>query len=267
MNGTRFLLTVFALVMIPSIAAAKPERRMALMIGNSLYPAAALTGSTDNADTITKALKKCNFTVTKALNLDKEHMAHVLAEFQQALTETRGIGFFYFAGNGFQADGENYLIPIDADPKSKADAVARSIPLSSVMEAMKTAGGRINIIALEAANPDPFGADFRPAKAGFAAMTAPKGFFLMTSALPDTVVRATPEQSSLFTARLAELLTTPETALKDGFEALREDILKATGDKQAPWLSADVVEPVYLYDPKRDFFHLLADVREFMRSS
>jgi len=224
---------------------------MALVIGNSLYQAAPLTRPTDDVNTITKALRKCNFTVTKEMNLDKKNAERVISEFQQALTKTKGIGFFYFAGHGFQADGENYLIPIDAAPKNKADAVSSAIRLSSVLESMNAAGNRLNIVALEASNAAPFGMDFQPAAPGFADMTPPPGFFLMSAAQPDTVVVKTSDRKSLFTARLSELITTPELDIKEGFTSLIEDILKSTQEKQRPWFSTTIEESIYLFSLKR----------------
>jgi len=132
MNRTRFFSTVSLLLMIPAMAFAKPEKHMALVIGNTLYAAAPLISPTNDANTIAKALEKCNFTVTKKLNLDRKNMERALSEFQQALRSGGGVGYFYFAGNGFQINGENYLAPIDADPKVEKDATSGSFHIFSV---------------------------------------------------------------------------------------------------------------------------------------
>jgi len=267
MNRTRFFSTVSLLLMIPAMAFAKPEKHMALVIGNTLYAAAPLISPANDADTIAKALEKCNFTVTKKLNLDRENMERALSEFQQALRSGGGVGYFYFAGNGFQVNGENYLAPIDADPKVEKDATSGSILVSSILKTMKDAGNRINIVVLDAAYASPFGDSFQLKKAGFAEMQAPDGFVIISAAQPDTVVEDKSGRKSPFTADLSQSLTTPDLELMESFEQVSKEIVKSSLEKQEPWMSASVLEPIYLFYPKLDFFNLLADIKRFRKFS
>ena len=267
MTWTRFSLTVWLVLLVPSLVFAKPEIRTALVIGNTLYALSPLISPVNDTDTIAKTLEKCNFTVIKKSNLTRDHMEQALLEFQESLRRKGGVGFFYFAGNGFQLNGINYLVPIDADPTNETEAASASLSVLSVQEAMKEAGNRTNIVVLDATYKSPFGESVEPVKPGFALMDAPDGFVIMSATQPDSVVADKTGRVSLFTAGLSQSFTTPETELLVSFKELSEDIAKSTQDKQVPWIKTSVFEPIFLYYPKLLFLNLLADIERFKEFS
>ena len=72
------------------------------------------------------------------LDAARQQMADGIAAFRCQL-HPGGVGLFYFAGNGAQVEGTNYLIPIGANVESamtaKADALAAERDVASMMEA------------------------------------------------------------------------------------------------------------------------------------
>jgi len=60
------------------------------------------------------------------------------------------VGVVYFFGHGAQADGENYLIPVEAYIRSKAELQEFAYNARIILGEMEDAGNRVNILILDA---------------------------------------------------------------------------------------------------------------------
>jgi len=249
--------------MISPLSAEQPKKNIALVIGNNLYEKTPLLSPGTDANTIAKTLEKCNFIVSKGLNLDSTDMKERISTFGQALKEEGGIGIFYFSGHGIQVDGRNYLVPLRFKDFNKEDVKSGCIEIDSIIETMKSAGNPVNIIILDAAYAAPFGKDFEPEKPGLAKMEAPEGFMIISSAQPSVAVKDTSFRQSPFTEKLSKHLITPELDIREALFKVREEIEKATKKKQSPEITEKISSAIHLYYPKRDFFRLLADIKQF----
>jgi len=265
MTWNRVAFVVAWLMLLPAAAAAKPEHRTALLIGNNLYEAAPLVRPPNDVDTISKALSKCNFNVTQKLNLNKQGMLDAVAQFGQSLKQAGGIGLFYFAGHAVQVAGENYLVPIRSTIVGSEDVAGSCVRLASVVESMESAGNRINLILLESANEQSLGKAVRIEKPGLASLQLPDGFILIAACRPDKVFEDKTSRTSLLTSALAKNLTTPELEIKDMFERVSEQVLETTKNKQDPWFLSTLPGLFYPYYPKLDFYNLLRDLEEFQQ--
>jgi len=129
-----------ALALIPSVAgAAAPidETRVALVIGNSVYPDSPLHDSVPDARAMAETLTRLGFNVTKKENATFRDMVDALRGFGETMIRTRGTALFYFSGHGLQLEGENYLLPVDADFKRAYEIKYRSLLLAQVLDEMK----------------------------------------------------------------------------------------------------------------------------------
>ena len=52
----------------------------------------------------------------------------------------------FYAGHGIQADGENWLIPANAEVETEGDLQFEAISLFTVMEAMEGSGVDLNLM-------------------------------------------------------------------------------------------------------------------------
>jgi hypothetical protein len=95
-----------------------PERRTALVIGNSAYQKSPLVNPVNDAQAMAATLGSLGFTVTKIENASKSQMANAIRQFGDTI-KLGGVGLFYFAGHGVQVNGENFLIPVDDDIQEK----------------------------------------------------------------------------------------------------------------------------------------------------
>jgi hypothetical protein len=130
------LLTAVAVlgVALPS-APALAEKRIALVIGNSAYQhVAPLRNPRNDATLIAETLRGLGFGLVGGraqLDLDKRGVDAAVQDFGKLL-EGADVGLFYYAGNGVQVRGANYLVPIGADPTRRQTSIFKcSTRLSS----------------------------------------------------------------------------------------------------------------------------------------
>src|ERR1700694_2304613 len=100
---------------------ANAGKRIALVIGNGAYTSAPpLKNPPNDAREMAATLRTLGFDVTSGINTNQRDMKRLIREFGQKL-KAGGSGLFYYAGQGVQSKGRNYLIPVDADIQSEAE--------------------------------------------------------------------------------------------------------------------------------------------------
>ncbi|MFC1819894.1 caspase domain-containing protein [Thermodesulfobacteriota bacterium] len=167
-----FVFTLLVIILFPSFAFPErgivvTEKRIALVIGNGDYRASHLANPVNDANDIAVALERCNFTVMKKTNATRSEMRKAIRDFGNKI-KGGGVGLFYFAGHGIQMNGQNYLVPIEADVAMEDEVPDECLMVSSVLRKMETAGNRLNIVILDACRNTPFGRSFRSGNRGLA---------------------------------------------------------------------------------------------------
>ena len=85
--------------------------------------------------------------------------------------EGGAIGFFYYSGHGMQVGDRNFLIPVEASPRSAADVDFELVNVDLVMRQIAHGGGRLSMIILDACRNNPFaGRDSRASGGGLASI-------------------------------------------------------------------------------------------------
>ena len=109
----KFLSTLLFIIVTVAMFA---ESRNALLIANGKYNNfPSLVNPMPEAEELKKSLIELGFDVTIVTNASKEQMETAILDFQKKLSANKGIGFFHYGGHAVQVNGENYLIPADAD--------------------------------------------------------------------------------------------------------------------------------------------------------
>jgi len=124
------LLAGTGLMATPAVA----EKRVALAIGNDLYPNLPadrqLRKAANDATTIAGTLKSLGFEVIVGTNLGRQAMIDKLAEFTARL-QPGDTAALFFAGHGVAIGGVNYLIPSDVPAVTEgAEARVRGASLA-----------------------------------------------------------------------------------------------------------------------------------------
>jgi uncharacterized caspase-like protein len=214
---------------------ASAEKRVALVIGNSAYQnVATLANTANDAAAIANLLQKASFdTVELNRDIGTVEMKRALEDLARNSRDA-DIAVVYFAGRSIEAHGINYLAPVDVSP---SDAPGDAIALDRVLQSIEGAK-RLQLIILDACHGNSFAPANGPACAPSRSLSA------MTSGRPNTVIAfAANAGTSLrdrggnpFTAALLRHLTADGLDLQQAFVRVRDEVMKATGNGQEPFV-------------------------------
>jgi uncharacterized caspase-like protein len=152
------LVAMLAGVLALCASSAWAQQKYALVIGNAAYrQVTGLRNSVNDARDMSAALKSLGFTVDTVLNGSLGDMENAVMRLQSKLqTSKNAYGFFYYAGHGVQANGANYLIPVDASVPNAAALRYHTLNMQEVLDELNSAGNALNIVVLDACRDNPF---------------------------------------------------------------------------------------------------------------
>ena len=155
-SSLRLLVGIMILLALPLFSQAQGIRQ-ALVIGNGNYAdLGKLRNPVNDATDIAAALGRLGFKVTLITDASRKGMNQALNDFHDALAQDSGSdGFFWYAGHGVQAKGENYLIPVGADIRREADLEDEAVSVRRLNSLLDDARNRVNIVVLDACRNNP----------------------------------------------------------------------------------------------------------------
>jgi uncharacterized caspase-like protein len=172
---------------------------------------------------------------------------------------TGDVALFYYSGHGLQVDGENHLLPIDFGATDEAQVKYQAYSASQVHDRMQRAGGRLNILILDACRDNPFRAA-RGGAAGWAAMASGRGTLIAFATAPgSTASDNLSESNGLFTKFLLDTLRRPGLKLSEILDRVREQVDEASGHRQVPYTVSGVVGAFIFRDPDAEERRLVAE--------
>jgi hypothetical protein len=240
------------------------ERRIALIIGNSQYrDLPRLDNPQNDAELIAATLQKLGFKVIggKALlDLGKAETEKALQTFTDALQQSDSfsgidasvVSLFYYAGHGIQARGENYLIPVDANPTKESDFNFQLVNVNLILRSMESAGTALNMVILDACRNNPIGGrGLRGSSSGLAEMKAPEGTLISFATQSGNVAQDGPAGgNSPFALALAWGIQQPGLDQFGAFNRVGVRVKKMTAGAQQPWMSNSPIEGEFFFSRK-----------------
>ena len=236
------------------LAQAQAGKRSALVIGNGAYTDIPLDNAVNDAEAVARTLQEIGFSVTLVRNADRRTIDEAVEAFSRRLGPNE-IGLFYFSGHGVQVDGENYLVPINAQLRRQSDAQYDAVPLGKVMNAVETTRASSKIFILDACRENPFIRRWRSTGRGGTAqgLATPRssgegGTLIAFSTAPGKVAAdgVGTSSNSPFTASLLRHLRTPNLEVGQLFRRVRGDVMEATGKQQIPWVLEALIGEVII---------------------
>lgn len=236
-----FVVSAFALILPATGASA--DQRMALVMGNSAYQRAPkLSNAANDAGLLAETFKKAGFTVVEARNdLSAQEMRRALRDFG-ARARGADIAVIYYAGHGIEIDGNNYLVPVDAQLENDTDVYDETIGLDRVLVAIEPAK-RLRLVILDACRDNPFA---KTMKRTMASRAVSRGLAKVEPVSPNTLVAFAAKagltaldgdgRNSPFATALAHHLATPGLDLRKAFGYVRDEVLQATTNRQEPFI-------------------------------
>src|SRR5712671_5551501 len=212
--------------------AAFAENRVALVIGQSNYHSViALPNPANDARAVSRLLGDAGFDVTSAADLSQNEMREKVSDFA-AKVAAKGpdtVALVFYAGHGLQIDGENFLVPVDVDPKREADIPLQAIRLNDVLNTLTSVPSKTRILLLDACRNNPFPAINRSAGHGLAivdAKTGAPGTFMSFSTSPGAEAEDGNGADSPYTTALLAAAKEPGP-IEETFKRVRLSVNKA----------------------------------------
>jgi hypothetical protein len=227
------------------------ERRTALVIGNSTYDKMPLKNPINDAVSVANTLTELGFDVKLVTDADQNTIKNVIRQFGQKLKDTQGIGMFYYAGHGIQANGNNYIIPVNANIEKDLDVETEGVDIGRIFVEMDYAQNPMNIVILDACRDNPFESKFKSRAAnGLAAINrAPSGTFIAYSTSPGNVALDGIGDNGLYTQEFLKAIKEPNLRLEDVFKMVRSNVRKLSNNQQIPWENSSI-EGDFYFMPK-----------------
>ena len=237
--------------MIGGIGECKADKRIALIVGNSRYQnVTPLNNPGNDASLMAETLRGVGFTLIGGraqVDLDKPGFDRVVQEFGRALTGA-DVALFYYSGHGMQIRGENYLVPVSANPTREADVDFQMLNVNLVMRQMEGSGTKLNIVILDACRNNPFGGrGLRAADGGLAQIRGAEGTLISFATQPGNVAQDGSGRNSPFTEALAETIRKPGLDVLQTFNQVGLKVMRTTGGAQIPWTSSSPIDGSFYF--------------------
>jgi len=226
----------------------RPDKeRIALIIGNGAYTSVQrLTNPPNDAMGMADTLGSLGFDVTVRTNLGYREMSRVISDFGERLAGSGGVGLFYFSGHGAQADGENYLIPVNSDIRHERELRYKAVSAGLVLAQMENARNSLNIIILDACRNNPFAGKFKSlGRSGLASMDAPVGTVIAYATAPGKTASEGPGRYSIYTHSLLQQMKISGVEIGTMFRNIRRKVVGYTSGKQVPWEASSLMGEFY----------------------
>jgi len=135
---------------------ANAESRYALLIANQNYPTpqkdlnifGELEMPVSEMRELSKVLQNYDFTVTEVTDADLDKMSSAINRFVSKL-QPGDVGLLYYAGHGAQAEGHNYLIPVNKKFADATDVKNGAYLAQSAIDKLSGSSARVKLVFLD----------------------------------------------------------------------------------------------------------------------
>jgi hypothetical protein len=235
--------------------ASQPQKRVALVIGNSAYRnAVELLNPRNDAIAVSAKLLDLGFEVVDGQDLDKNGMERSIREFIRKV-EGADVSFFFYAGHGMQVAGKNYLIPVDARLEDTAAIDFETIDADRVLGYMAEEN-RVAIALLDACRDNPLSRKFALAIGASRSTAVGRGLAVPSTlgggmligfaTAPGEVALDGQGPNSPFTTALLKYIPQKGLEIQQLMTKVKAEVYQSTNKKQSPWHNSDLRQEFYL---------------------
>jgi len=240
---------------------AEVGKRYALVIGNSAYGhAEALPNASNDAAQMAQTLSELNFEVFAGFNVSRLSFERLISDFgQQVVKSEADTVLIYYAGHGFELDGVNRLVPIDAELRDRSKIKAETFALDDIIASVQSPD-RQTIIFLDACRNNPLAATLGEeyASRGLAQVRTGTNTFVAFATQPGNVSYEGSGSNSPFTEALLTNIAKPGLSLSDMMIEVRTEVSTRTIDRQVPWDQSSLRTQFY-FNPRVETAGVVAD--------
>ena len=239
------ILILISVLILPNLLLSSNE--IALIIGNEAYSERELDNPVNDANSLAAVLENYGYEVYKINNVNKDQFYESLELIKNRLNELgpQTTVLFYFAGHGFQFQGNNYLLPVEANIRKKSQLIEESVKADEIFRFFNQADKRIVIL-------DVCRNEFLESKISnlslMGEMVAPKNTLLAFSTQSGELAIDSGKFRGVYAQALVHNLRSsdPEMSLKDLFNLSRKEVMQRTNGTQRPLEISTLEEEIYL---------------------
>ena len=242
------ILAAAACLLLTPLSAQAARDKIALVIGMANYQFLPPLQNTHNdASGMAETLQSIGFDVTLSLDATAQQMTQALDDFAFR-SEVADLALVYFAGHGIEVQGENFLIPVDANVSSNLDVQRQSASLKQLLAAVDHAR-KMRIVILDSCRDNPLGdtialetpqadaaaaQDTRGGGGGMAAVDPDRGTLVAFAARDGQVALDGTGSNSPYAQALIQKIAQPGLEISLMFRQVRDLVLQKTGNLQEP---------------------------------
>jgi formylglycine-generating enzyme required for sulfatase activity len=221
------------------------EKRVALLIGNSQYEQQGrLKNPKNDATDMAAKLRNLGFDTQLVTDANRQNLVSAVRTFREKAKGSQTVALFFYAGHGVQVNGENYLVPVDADLQTESDVTTECYALSSLLNDLNNTA--LKVVILDACRDNPFqatqttrGGNTR----GLAQVKAATGTYIAYATAPGTTAAdGSEKRNSPYTAALLAAMDKTDISIEQTFKVVRQQ-LKQQG--QEPWENSSLTGEFY----------------------
>jgi hypothetical protein len=259
------------LLTLLSANAAWAERRVALIIGNSQYRNSSLVlfNPKSDAEDVAASLRALGFEVILKIDVGKRDFDLAMAQFARSATFA-DTALFYYAGHALQHQGQNYLMPTDAELEDEISVRYQMVSLDDVRDGLARAGG-VKIMILDACRNNPMIDRLRGRTDVTRNVATVRGLARIDRAEGEVVAYATAAnqvavdgsgRNSPFTAALLKRLGEAGLEIGTMFRRIAADVNGQTKGQQRPELLISLISEYYLNQNDRPVWERIKDTAD-----
>ncbi len=230
----RSTLVLLCLAIALAINSQSNEKRIALIIGNAAYQnGGALKNPVNDANLMATTLKGLGFEVILKTNATLKTMQSATVDFTNKITNY-DVALFFYAGHGVQVDGENYLVPVDAQLNDKVNCQFEAFNINFINRAFQENQSHLNVMILDACRNNPFRSWMRGGSRGFQAVkNQAAGTIIAFATREGETASDGSGNNGLFTEKLVKQMNKAQN-ITEVFQNTRVDVLKESENTQCP---------------------------------
>lgn len=239
---------VWMALTVQALAAQADSSRHALVIGNANYVGAGvkpLRNPVNDARAISGKLTSLGFKVTLVLDLKRDDIGETLERFSRQVNRGDAVVIFY-AGHGMQVRGENYLLAVDAAPRTELDVKRNSVAVSEMLLQIEAVNPGTMLVFFDACRINPYARSIRSLTGespGLAnVVNAPSGTLVSFSTRPGRIADDGPGENSLYTKALLAYLDTPGLPVEQMLKKVARYVKRESNDRQEPWMEGNIYD-------------------------
>lgn len=212
-------------------------KKIAIVFGEANYRHVGfLANPIHDASDICDSLRKVGFKVIPYYDADKKTMDDAVDRWLNVLNKY-DVALFYFSGHGAEVHGQNYLFPVDANPKSSTDLQYHTFGANEMLDKIESYSNlKYSIVILDACRSNPFKKGFSRdiSNDGLAFMSA-KGSFIAFAASPGKTAQDGSNRNSPYTEAILKYITQPNLNIDAIFTKVNSYVKRTTVGDQTPF--------------------------------